>query len=101
MTIDFLTEEIRKQAATVDPAAVDSTIKLQLDDGIIYVDGTEGSIDVSNDDKDAECTVITTKETLRKLKMGELNPMMAMMTGKVKIKGNMAVAMKLQSLLGG
>ena len=35
-----------------------------------------------------------------KLVKGELNPMMAVMTGKVKIKGDMGVAMKLQSLVG-
>jgi putative sterol carrier protein len=30
---------------------------------------------------------------------GDLNPMMAVMTGKVKISGDMSVAMKLQNLL--
>jgi putative sterol carrier protein len=30
---------------------------------------------------------------------GDLNPMMAVMTGKVKISGDMTVAMKLQNLL--
>jgi putative sterol carrier protein len=34
-----------------------------------------------------------------KLKTGDLNPMMAVMSGKVKIKGDMGLAMKLQSLL--
>jgi putative sterol carrier protein len=33
------------------------------------------------------------------LKNGELNPMMAVMSGKVKIKGDMGLAMKLQSLI--
>ena len=31
---------------------------------------------------------------------GELNPMNAFMTGKIRIKGDMALMMKLQSLLG-
>jgi putative sterol carrier protein len=43
--------------------------------------------------------IITSLETLIKLKSGDLNPMMAVMGGKVKIKGDMGLAMKLQSLL--
>jgi putative sterol carrier protein len=31
---------------------------------------------------------------------GELNPMGAFMSGKIKIEGDMGLAMKLQSLLG-
>jgi putative sterol carrier protein len=37
-------------------------------------------------------------EDLTKLYKGELNAMAAVMTGKIKIKGDMGVAMKLQSL---
>ncbi|MBL0023782.1 MAG: SCP2 sterol-binding domain-containing protein [Saprospiraceae bacterium] len=36
---------------------------------------------------------------LLQLKNGELNPMMAVMSGKIKIKGDMGLAMKLQSLI--
>lgn len=32
---------------------------------------------------------------------GQLNPMNAFMTGKLKVKGDMALAMQLQKLLGG
>jgi len=31
---------------------------------------------------------------------GELNPMMAFMQGKIKVKGEMALALKLQSIFG-
>jgi putative sterol carrier protein len=34
------------------------------------------------------------------LKNGDLNPMMAVMGGKIKISGDMGLAMKVQSLLG-
>ncbi|MEL7427648.1 MAG: SCP2 sterol-binding domain-containing protein, partial [Bacteroidota bacterium] len=51
-------------------------------------------------DEDADCVISMTPEDFMALVSGDLNPMMAMMTGKVKIKGDMGVAMKLQSLLG-
>ena len=59
-----------------------------------------GEIILSDEDKDADCTIITTIDNLVKLRNGDLNPMSAFMTGKVKVKGDMGLAMKLQSLFG-
>ena len=74
-------------------------IKLQLDEGTIYIDMTGDRAQVSEDDKEADTVVITSVEVLDQLRTGKLNPMMAMMSGKIKIKGDMALAMKLQGLL--
>jgi len=63
------------------------------------IDGSGDTNDVSNDNGDADCVIIASKETFMKLKDGDLNPMMAVMSGKVKIKGDMGLAMKLQSLI--
>jgi putative sterol carrier protein len=38
-------------------------------------------------------------DTFTQLKSGSLNPMMAVMSGKIKIKGDMGLAMKLQALI--
>lgn len=98
MEISAITENFKTMAANA--GAIDATIKFKLDEGIVYVDGTGSSNVVSNEDKDADCVIITSSETLEKMQSGELNGMMAVMTGKVKIKGDMGVAMKLQTLLG-
>lgn len=76
------------------------SLKLNLDEGIIHIDmtGDNGAV-VTNEDKDADTVVTTNVETLDALRTGKLNPMMAMMGGKVKIKGDMGLAMKLQGLL--
>lgn len=91
-----VTEEVKKGAARA--GQIDATLKLKLDEGIIYVDGTGPTPVVDNVDREADCTIITSSETLYKMKSGKLNPMMAVMTGKVKIKGDMGVAMKMQSV---
>ena len=54
---------------------------------------------MTNENVDADCTIAATEENFTALLKGELNPMMAVMTGKVKISGDMSVAMKLQNLL--
>ena len=60
--------------------------------------GPQGII-ISEEDKDADCTISTSLEVLLKLKNGEVNPMMAVMGGQIKISGDMGLAMKVQSLL--
>jgi putative sterol carrier protein len=97
MTIEEIADEMRKQAENVSPLG--AKLKFNLDDEIIMIDGNGDKNVVSLDDGEADTVIITTKENYLKLKSGALNPMMAVMGGKVKIKGDMGLAMKLQSLL--
>jgi len=97
MTFDIIVEEIRKQAENVSPLG--AKLKFVLDEDVLMIDGSGDKNVVGTEDGDADTVIITSKETLMKLKSGDLNPMMAVMGGKVKIKGDMGLAMKLQSLL--
>ena len=47
---------------------------------------------------DADATITTSGETFEKIVAGEQNPTSAYMTGKLKLKGDMGAAMKLQKL---
>ena len=97
MSIEKIVDDITNQASNIEP--VGAKIKFILDDDIILIDGSGDSNVVSQEDAEADTTIITTQENFVKLKTGDLNPMMAVMTGKVKIKGDMGLAMKLQSLM--
>ena len=97
MSIDTIFDSIKEQAANVD--AMGSTIKFILDDNIIFIDGTGDGNEVSREDREAACTISTSAETFTKLQDGSLNPMMAVMSGQVKIKGDMGLAMKLQAFV--
>jgi putative sterol carrier protein len=97
MDFTAITEQIAKQAGNVEP--IGATIKFLLDDQVIYIDGTGDTNQVSNEDKEAACTIKTTVQALLDMKSGALNPMMAVMSGKVSIQGDMGLAMKLQSLI--
>ncbi|HOY15760.1 MAG TPA: SCP2 sterol-binding domain-containing protein [Haliscomenobacter sp.] len=96
MTLDAITEQFKALAGKAP--SIGKTLKFAFDEGTVFVDLSGDTPSVSNEDKDADCTIITSLETLMKLRSGDLNPMMAVMSGKVKIKGDMGVAMKLQSL---
>ncbi|MDX1744271.1 MAG: SCP2 sterol-binding domain-containing protein [Ruegeria sp.] len=54
----------------------------------------------STNDRDTDCTIRISRENLTKLLTGKLNPMTGVALGKLKISGNMGVAMKLGQLLG-
>ena len=45
-------------------------------------------------------TVVATADDYLKMVNGDLSAMSAFMAGKVKVKGNMGLAMKLQSIFG-
>ncbi|MCP9235648.1 SCP2 sterol-binding domain-containing protein [Lewinella sp. JB7] len=97
MTFQELNDGVTKAAANAPNLG--KSIKLQLDEGVIFIDMTGDQAKVSNEDKEADTTVTTTVDVLDQLRNGKINPMMAMMSGKVKIKGDMGLAMKLQGLL--
>jgi putative sterol carrier protein len=97
MDATIIIEQLNKQASNVKPFG--AKLKFIIDDNHIMIDGHNGNA-VSIDEGDADCVIITSSEHLMAMKSGDLNPMMAVMTGKVKIKGDMGLAMKLQSLIG-
>jgi len=89
--------QMKEKAENADP--IGGTLKFIVDKSIVHIDGTGGSNVISEEDKDADCTISTSLEVLLKLKNGEVNPMMAVMGGQIKISGDMGLAMKVQSLL--
>jgi len=46
-----------------------------------------------------DCTISIDGEHFKKLMTGQLNPMMAVMSGKLKIQGNLGLAMRLNEIL--
>ena len=78
--------------------ALGSTLKFDFGDRQIVINGTGESNEIKSSDEKADCTVKMSEEDFQKLIKGALNPMGAVMSGKIKIDGDMGVAMKLQSL---
>ncbi|WP_372605638.1 SCP2 sterol-binding domain-containing protein, partial [Actibacterium sp.] len=62
----------------------------------IMVDG--GGVHAGDDD--ADVTLTATRDTFEALLAGELNPASAFMSGKLKLDGDMGMAMRLGAALG-
>ena len=81
--------------AVENAGGLDKSVKFDFgDDGVIHASGT----DVSGENLDADCTISVTKDDFIALASGNLDPMMAFMSGKLKVAGDMSVAMGLQKI---
>ncbi|RLB54015.1 MAG: sterol-binding protein [Deltaproteobacteria bacterium] len=66
-----------------------------------WVDTTKSGGEVGEgDNADAKCTITMADSDFIDMVDGKLNGQMAFMTGKLKIKGDMSLAMKLGNVLG-
>jgi putative sterol carrier protein len=88
--------------ARVDPAktaGMTNTYVFDIDGaGMWTVAVDDGNVKVSEGAGDADATISASEETFQKIAAGEQNATSAYMTGKLKIKGDMGAAMKLQKL---
>jgi putative sterol carrier protein len=62
------------------------------------VDVDDGKVTVTEGGGDADAVISASEETFTKIVAGEQNATAAYMTGKLKIRGDMGAAMKLQKL---
>lgn len=67
------------------------------DVGKLFIDGANGV--ANNEDADADATVKVDWDDFGKLAAGQMDPTMAFMQGKLKVLGDMSVAMQLQSIM--
>ncbi|HLR62031.1 MAG TPA: SCP2 sterol-binding domain-containing protein [Lentibacillus sp.] len=70
------------------------------DDGLYQmIIDDDGPRTVKSEEKEAQVTLTVDHDDFREMVGGTLNPTAAFMGGKLKIKGNMGLALKLQTVL--
>jgi putative sterol carrier protein len=95
---DFFTN-LPSRADASKTAGMTNSYVFEIDGaGEWKVDVDDGAITVTEGAGDADVTIAASQETFEKIIAGEQNPTSAYMTGKLKIKGDMGAAMKLQKL---
>ena len=97
MSLEQVTEGLRERVG--EDSGLGATLKFDFGDaGVVFIDGVSTPNSVSNDDNDANCTIAMTIEDFISMAAGELDATSAFMMGKLKVDGDMGIAMKLQSL---
>ncbi len=92
-SLEEITEKFR--AAVGQDGGLGRSVKFVLKgDGVVRVDGA----DVSNVDAPADLTLTLTRQDMEAMGQGRLNPMTAVLTGRLKVS-DMATAMQVQSKL--
>ena len=98
MDLQACTDALRAKVG--DSSGLNATLKFDCGaDGTIYIDGRSAPNTVSNDSAEADCTVGITLDNLNALLSGELEPATGFMVGKLKVAGDMSVAMRLQRVI--
>lgn len=95
MSLDDLSEKLASKLGSFG-----HTVKFDFEeDGVLFVDATQNPPVAKQSDDDAEVTLTTTLETFEKIVSGQQDPNIAFMMGKLKVKGSMGLALKLNSIL--
>ncbi len=99
MALEKITEELRNRVGAHSP--IQKIIKFDFgDEGVVRIDGVASPTVIDNDNSDADCTVKVSIENFIQIAEGNLNAQMAFMTGKLRVEGDMSIAMQLGSILG-
>jgi putative sterol carrier protein len=98
MDMAACTESIRAKVGVA--SGLDATLKFDCGaDGVVVVDARAEPNTVSNEDRETDCTVTLSLANLAALLTGKLQPVTGFMMGKLKVSGDMSVAMKLQRVV--
>lgn len=99
MSLESVTEQIKQKIAMAP--GLSAIVKFDFgDDGVIVVDSTQSPAEISHDNEaEAACTLICSIATFEGILNGTQDPNIAFMMGKLKVKGSMGLAMKLNGIL--
>jgi putative sterol carrier protein len=107
---DFYLKWLPEQSASADPAQkakvkdINAVIQVVLTGeggGEYYMELASGDFKTAKGKADSpNLTITQAVEDWREINAGRLNAQMAFMSGKIKISGDMSLAMKLQAIMG-
>jgi len=99
MSLESVTEELKKRIGSGGSFA--KSVKFDFgDDGLVRIDDRLSPAVINNEDGPADCTITVSLDDFKDIATGKQNAQMAFMMGKLKINGDMSVAMQLGSILG-
>ncbi len=99
MSLEQITEQMRTRVGA--GAGLNKSVKFDFGgDGVVRIDDAAKPAVVDNQDLPADCTIRVSMQDFMDIASGNQNPQMAFMMGKLKVDGDMSVAMQLGKILG-
>ena len=99
MSLDQITEQMRTRVGA--GAGLNKSVKFDFgSDGVVRIDDAAKPAVVDNQDLPVDCAVKVTMNDFLEIAAGKQNAQMAFMMGKLKVDGDMSVAMQLGKILG-
>ena len=93
-----MTQKMKEKMAMAH--GINAKVKFDFgDDGLIFIDSTQTPPAITHEDGEADTTFSCKMDVFQGIMDGTQDPTMAFMMGKLKIKGSMGLAMKLNSIL--
>ena len=97
MDIEQIRQELAEKVKNID--SIGKKLKFELDGHYMLIDGSGEENIMTDENGDADCTVTMSIDTYLKLQRKEIKPMVATLTRKLKVKGDLSVAKKLKQLM--
>jgi putative sterol carrier protein len=94
---DILTAAVAALNGKLQGGGIDGSVKFEIEDeGALRIDEDGARID----DGDADCVLTASRETFEGMLSGDLDPTSAFMSGRLRVDGDMGLAMRRGTLLG-
>lgn len=100
MNIEALTEDVRRRIGS-DNGVVKKTIKITFNggEGVIYIDGASTPNSVHNRNLASDLNIVLDFDDFKKIMAKEASGLKLMLAGKMRIKGDIRIAMKMDDIL--
>jgi len=97
--LEELTSRVR--ASVGEESGLKARVKFNFGaDGFIFIDGVSKPNQVSNEDAESDITITVSMENFRKIIDKQLRPQIALMTGRMRLRGDMRIALRLNPVFG-
>ena len=97
--LDSLTQRVR--SAVGEESGLDARIKFNFgDDGFLFIDGKSQPNQVSNTDAPSDIALTVSMANFERIIDKQLNPKFALMTGRMRLKGDIRIATRLDKVFG-
>ena len=94
-------EDLQGRADSSRAAGLSASYRFDIEGaGTWHVDVENGVVTVTESQDPADCVIATDEQTFLAVVGNEQSPMGAFMTGKIRVEGDMALALRLKDLVG-